>query len=258
MRLAIVSATALLAMGCSKAPEGINTGECVDLMDNDVDGLVDCFDPDCVAAGACGDVDTTTPADPGDTQDTQDTPPITGGGENCAGDTTAFLHGAMSDATVEYSVRFQLSGLTASLCDLDPAMCDCTAIYNGTGDFMRAGGNEALFRGTWEKVSDECTEIPGYGRLTDAIWANGNIEVYHMFTWSGDGSRLDQWVTYAQEEGCDLLTPTDALVFGQFYISQMAASYDAGGKSVSYAASDVTTEGLIQIETTNTLDVVFR
>ena len=77
--------------------------------------------------------------------------------------------------------------------------------------------------------------VPGYGRLTDAIWANG-IDVYHMFTWSGDGSRLDQWVTYAQEEGCDLLTPTDALVFGQFYISQMAASYDAGGKSVSYAA----------------------
>ena len=61
MRLAIVSATALLAMGCT-SPRGINTGECVDLMDNDVDGLVDCFDPDCIAAGACGDVDTTTPA----------------------------------------------------------------------------------------------------------------------------------------------------------------------------------------------------
>ena len=35
-------------------PENPDNGECADLDDNDGDGLVDCFDPDCIGAIECG------------------------------------------------------------------------------------------------------------------------------------------------------------------------------------------------------------
>lgn len=48
--LAIPLTLLVLGAGCQR-PEGNQSGECRDNLDNDGDGAVDCYDPDCAAAG---------------------------------------------------------------------------------------------------------------------------------------------------------------------------------------------------------------
>jgi hypothetical protein len=269
-------AVALLA-ACGKPPEGLNTGECQDLLDNDVDGLVDCFDPDCVNAGQCGDQVETACDDDLDNdvdgfvdcndsdcagasacgEDDVDDPPLVGNGEDCVGSSTPFVHNKLDGVTISYDVRFQLSGLTGALCGLDPAICDCSAHYEGAGTLVRAAENEALFVGTWAKISDTCVVVPGVGKMTDAIWANGEIETFHQFIWSGDGSRIDDWIAYRNEGDCDPMPPEQALSAGQFYVTQMAAPYNEAAQTALYDAVDNVNEGLIQIATSNVVDLSF-
>ena len=52
MVLLVAAALGLGAM-CGTAFEGDDPGECEDAADNDIDGLFDCADPDCVGAPAC-------------------------------------------------------------------------------------------------------------------------------------------------------------------------------------------------------------
>jgi hypothetical protein len=44
----------LLLCGCGASPEGANSSECLDDLDNDGDGLYDCADPDCAGSVECG------------------------------------------------------------------------------------------------------------------------------------------------------------------------------------------------------------
>jgi len=68
-RISLVLLTAFATLGCAGlfATEGAATGECVDTIDNDGNGLTDCDDAGCVENVACtalgGDTDTDTDTD---------------------------------------------------------------------------------------------------------------------------------------------------------------------------------------------------
>ena len=49
-----VASSLLLALAACAEPEGSYSGECMDNIDNDEDGLVDCEDEDCSGSSECG------------------------------------------------------------------------------------------------------------------------------------------------------------------------------------------------------------
>ncbi|TNE90883.1 MAG: hypothetical protein EP330_07135 [Deltaproteobacteria bacterium] len=62
--------TIAILIACSARTEGEQLGDCVDRIDNDGDGLVDCDDPDCDAACTEGDTDTDADSDSDSDTDT--------------------------------------------------------------------------------------------------------------------------------------------------------------------------------------------
>jgi hypothetical protein len=211
----------VLLWGCSKTPEGSNPGECDDGLDNDNDGLSDCFDPDCSASSECG-----GDTDPASTDEGLDEATCLDGVDNdedgeldCAdaGCDGLFACDVCADQASEegasvvpvfasFSVTFvrtyDFNEFGDSLCALSPGVCDCVATYVGTGFSGESAGSTAHFLGTWalDAANTTCQDFAtpsGQDNLAKQVWYDdSDPDVYMTLRFSRDGNRLDQWVVH--------------------------------------------------------------
>jgi hypothetical protein len=264
-----------MVVGCGKKPEGLNTGECADLLDNDVDGLVDCFDPDCVSAGQCGIVTETACDDDIDNDaDSQvdcndsdcaaaavcddnpdDTEPLVDSA--CVTGTGPFVHGTAAGAVdIELEVTFDVAPAICDLFALSGSRdgCHCEMVYAGTGTLVRAADDESLYFGSFVRTSPACAEIAPGQSYSDSIWEGSDEDVWLYFDWSANGSELVTFVAHTLPDDCTVRGAAEAIERGVYVGAELDASWEAGNKRVIYSASytqavDVTSIDVVELAT---------
>lgn len=222
-----------LVVGCSSGAET----DCGNGVDDDKDGLVDSFDSDCSS-------------DPAD-----DTDPGTGPGP--------FIHDGLATQVLNVSVSIAIRQLGGTIEDENPycdppfSLCDCSLNLIGDGAFLEGADNVGVFLGEWVLDNTDCN--PG---LQGAIWYSlPDRSVYHTYTWSTDGNKLEQWVVH-EDEGTDEPIPEEESPSSnhQFYVSQMGTTYNVDQGTATYveAGSMDDSESMITQYVTTTFSVDFN
>ncbi|TNE88176.1 MAG: hypothetical protein EP330_16100 [Deltaproteobacteria bacterium] len=162
----------LVVVGCGGLPpEGNLPGQCIDLVDNDQDGLFDCNDPDCNADPLCaggGDADTDADSDSdsdtdtdsdsdadsdadadadadsdSDTDaDTDTDPPPTGGDATAQWSGTATIG---SSATHQFRYHHVVSNNTGGQLSIGDTLCDVRLRHSSTGTSTECAGCSFAF-----------------------------------------------------------------------------------------------------------------
>jgi hypothetical protein len=199
----------VILVACARPPEGLSLGECTDYLDNDVDGLVDCFDPDCILSGQCGvfegmnpgectdsidndgngltdcqdpgcaavcnnDFDGTpdpTPSDPTPSNPT-DEPPVSIDPEDqdCTEPLGSFARTGVDSIRLTWRLDIDLASICDQLCGLSPVLCDCSSTYEFNGTLVASGSGLTQYQGSWEQTSTTCQTAAGVsGNLVDTF-----------------------------------------------------------------------------------------
>ncbi len=234
----------VLLAGCLPgSPEGSNPGECLDGIDNDVDGYFDCNDLDCFAFTDCGGTNpggTGTGTGTGGTDD----PGITG--EAIAAHLTSF--------TVEYTMAMDLeSTVGVDLCSAY-ALCDCTNSYSGAGTQVAAADDNVTFSGTWTLTATDCTKLSD---LEHVIWFPETGTSFHTVHFGSGLATMDEWIAHGDQADVEALDEPSSNQ--QFWITSMNAPYDDASKVLVYyeyeeGAIDAFTEIAIDHDATFTFN----
>lgn len=242
-----------LLLGCGGGKEGSAAGECGDNADNDRDGLVDCFDPDCTGSVECGggdDTDATTDDPEGldeatclDGLDNDDDGDFDCDDDGCAGlfecdvctdlssDAGDLVVTAPAGFAVTFTRSYDFDELGDSFCGLSPGLCDCSATYVGDVAYTGGAGSTLSFEGTWALDSTDCQEFQAAPGRTDSlakqVWFDAaDPSAFMTLRFDRAGARLVQWVVHDFEGNSHPFSEDEGIrENGQFWMACMNAPY---------------------------------
>lgn len=89
---------------------------------------------------------------------------------------------------LNYSVTFDLDATGDKLCGMTK-VCDCNALYVGTGTLVEAQGNRLTYAGSWTVAKSDCNDA-------FALWVPADGKAFHSFT---VGTKLSEWVVHGEK-----------------------------------------------------------
>lgn len=149
--------------------------------------------------------------------------------------------------SVIYTANFDLIGGLAEIA-CKTGLCDCEAVYQGTGTLHASKDQSYTFRGTFTQTSGECHE-------SITFWSPEDGKSYHTLHFNEDESALTDWVAHKKS--------TDKTPFsvekgikenGQCFIAEMNAVLGADG-SITHTESDTGKAGPFTLTSTHTVKI---
>ena len=266
---ALSSAVVACSSSETEAPitayEGDEPNECSDGVDNDRNGYFDCDDKACWGSPACqasasissgagdrgtggqGGAATSGPTGSGATGPAD--PPGSGGG------ISEGVAAHLSSVTLSYTVSYDLDQFGDSLCkpgdEQSQQVCDCQAVYEGTGTQVEAEGSRVTMWGSWKLASTDCGDA-----FLGGLWVGDDEQAHHSFHFDGSMSELQTWVVHADAQNHDpiLVSPKSQQ---QFWIAGMIASWNDTTLVTSHTEQEQQYLDIIQVTVDHGVDFSF-
>ncbi len=153
---------------------------------------------------------------------------------------------SLSSMDLTYTVGLAFSGATAGLACSLTGICDCSAVYTGTGDYVAREGNAVGFQGTWARTSTDCAAVV-LVEYDNSVWEANNGSAFHTFHFAPGGTPLQTWVAHAN--AADFEPLADPFANDQFVVEDIAASWD-GSSDITWSATETRSELGLTIDVT--------
>jgi hypothetical protein len=134
----------------------------------------------------------------------------------------------------------------------DNGLCDCVNTYEGSGEYLSSAANLVTFSGVWKLKESDCNE-----ELQRLTWIDENEMGYHSFVFSENRSTLDSWVAHKNEADTAPFA-ANARERGQWYITQMFASFDSMTGVVEHSEVQLDPDPLTPTEITHAVRVTLE
>lgn len=149
--------------------------------------------------------------------------------------------------SITYTANFDLVGGLAEIA-CKTGLCDCEAVYQGTGTLHSSKKESYTFRGTFKQTSGECHES-----LT--FWSPEDGKSYHTLHFNEDETALTDWVAHKKSTDKTPFSAEHGIKEnGQCYIAEMNASLGSDG-GITHAESDTGKAGPFTLMSTHTVKI---
>jgi hypothetical protein len=149
--------------------------------------------------------------------------------------------------SITYTANFDLIGGLAEIA-CKTGLCDCEAVYQGTGALHSNKDHTYTFRGTFKQTSGECHE-------SITFWSPEDGKSYHTLHFNEDETALTDWVAHKKSADKRPFSVEQGIKEnGQCFIAQMNAVLGADG-SITHTESDTGKAGPFTLTSTHTVKI---
>jgi hypothetical protein len=149
--------------------------------------------------------------------------------------------------SVTYTANFDfIEGLAEIACKT--GLCDCEAVYQGTGTLHASKDHTYTFLGTFTQTAGKCNE-----GIT--FWSPEDGKSYHTLHFNEDESALTDWVAHKKTADKRPFSVEEGIKEnGQCFISEMNAVLGADG-SITHTESDTSMIGPFKVTSSHTVKI---